>query len=249
MNNTSKLLTLVLIIGLSSCYDKLELESPTYSAIADANYIREGQVMEYRIDSTYYYESVADSDRTSTIYIKEEVIESSFDAEGNTLYVIQQSRRYDTTQPYQILNAYYYRESANELIAQKNNAPLLLITAPMIKGVEWNATKYTNTDFIGVAQLDPVQKVWNSEILKVDSTYTPTHPINGSTKKIDSVTYIQLADINDGGTKDYTDRINFKTAYAKDIGMVYALEEAYVKRASIVYRRGYKLEYHLIRYE
>ncbi len=249
MKKTIIIFSLLGILVLNSCYEEEVGPSVEYSTIGDLNLLRTGQVMEYQVDSTFYVESFVDSVRTSTLYYKEVVTEQSTDAEGNNVYTVEQSLRRDTTEPYIAFKTFLYRVSDDELVQQKDNAPLLFLKTPVLEEIEWNAIKYTNTDFLQVAQLDPVQKIWNSIYSKVDSSYTPTKAINGSTTAISNAIYVQLADIEDGGTADYTDRIHFDYVFAKGIGIVYKLEEAYVIRSSIKNRRGYKLEYHLISYE
>ncbi len=246
---TFLVISTLLTLTFSSCYDTVELPPAEYNNIQEANLIREGQTMEYKVDSTFYVESYKDSVRKSTQYFQEKVTEKTTDSQGNTIYIITQSVRKDTSEPYQTISSFYYRVSNDELIEQRNNAPLLLLTSPIIKEKKWNAIKYTSTDFIEVPELNPIQKIWESEVIAVDSSYKPTEAINGSTESIDKATYVLLADITDGGSSEYTDRLLYSYVFAPNIGIIQRTIEAYVIRSSIKYRRGYKLEYNLISYE
>ncbi len=240
-------ITLFCMTLLQSCYDNYSSNLASYNNVDELGFLQIGRVLEYVVDSTFYVEGGGAANRESQLFIKEEITDTATDVNGNLLYLAVISTKPDSNSDYLATKQFFYRIEDNEIIRQMDNAPVIVFKAPVFKGVEWNAVKYTNSDFVNVSDLKAVDKTWNSEIITDDYAYSPSIPINTTISTIPNSIDVQLCDITDGGTTDYTDRLYFYYIYAPDIGAVYKVEEAYVLRGSS--RRGYKLEYRLISYE
>lgn len=253
MNKAFLVLVLVVSVSLSSCYDTYEISPPTVENLDTLDIFKIGRVLEYKVDSTFYFEtlnpSTLDSQRKSTYYIKEEFYDTLRNSEGDLVYYALISRKNDSTSLYIPESTTTYTVKDNEVVWNTRNAPVVLFTFPLIQRGKWIANKYSNTDFVNVQDLNANNKSWNAEVLDIDTNYTFPHYYDGTTNFVAKAVYFQLADIFDGASKDYTDRINFKYMLVPQIGLVYKHEQAYILRNDITYRRGFEIKYYLIDYE
>ncbi len=250
MKNIFTFLTIAFIsIALQSCYNEYVFDPPEYDSIDELAIFRTGRVWEYQVDSTFYIENGSSADRVSRYYMKEEIVDTTIGLEGDLVYIAHISTKPDSNSSYTYLKQCYYRLHGNELIKQVDNVPIQIMQAPIYNGIEWNAAKYSNADFIKVPELNAADKTWNSEIISSSHAYEPSTPINGNIDFISNSIDVQLCDITDGGKQEYTDRMYFYDIYSPGIGLLYRVEQAYVVRSNINNKRGYKIEYKLLRYE
>ncbi len=241
-------LSLIVLIGFSSCYEKYVQEVYVVEDEQELDFLEIGRSLTYRVDSFQYQELYADSQTHSVYYIKEEILDTFRDAENNLSYYVVQYIKSSLNGNYRTNKIISYTRREQYLVRQEDNADLAILSFPLLNNIKWNPMVYTNTDFLNIDQLYPTQIIWQSEVINMALTWAVDTTINDNAK-LDSCIEVSVANIENGGTDDYTDVIKFYDIYKKGIGPIYKEREAYVKRTSIANKRGYRLVYNLVSYE
>ncbi len=240
--------SILLILGLSSCYEKYVQVPFTVDSVDELQFLEIGRSLTYKVDSYFYQELYADSQRHSEYYIRESITDTFRDAEGNLCYYVIQARKTDLADSFRNIKAFSYILQDQYLIRQEDNAKIVILSFPLLKKIRWNPMMFTYSDFLNIDQLLPTQINWTSTVTSMDTTYTNPFIVDQG-NKLDSCIGVSVADIYNGGSADYTDAIKFHDIYRKEIGPVYREREAYVKRTSIVNKRGFKLVFECIDYD
>lgn len=105
-----------------------------------------GSVLEYKVDSIVF-DDAGSSNRLDTFssFVRERVMESLIDLEGDTIYRMQREYRKETDLPWQVTDIWTVANDGIEAVRVEENQRLIKMEFPLYEEREWNPTKYINT--------------------------------------------------------------------------------------------------------
>lgn len=181
-----------------------DLEAEYYPLSVDRTWI-------YSTDSIVYNKQFGTVD-TLRGFIKEQIISSDIDTEGDEVYIIDRSFRRSDTLDWIDTGTYTATISDKEAIRTEENLRFVSIVLPPKENQNWEATKYFDENiFVNInGEQIQVYRNWSSKLDSINSQLT----VNGIT--YENVLSITHADSESTIEKRYT-----KELYAKDIGLIY----------------------------
>jgi len=166
-----------------------------------------GNSLIYQVDSTIY-DDFQDTVFTISYEVKEEIVETAPDLEGNPTYTIAHYERTDDNTPWESVVPRIWYTTVSESSAERveENLRFVKMIFPVREGTVWNGNEHIDTN-------DERWRVfadWEYEYLAVDEPYEV-----GSLNFDTTVTVLQ---------QDFStlkDKIFGQEVYAKGIGLVY----------------------------
>lgn len=130
-----------LLLGLWACEDETE------TIEVDFGYeyfpLEVGKYWEYEVDSLIFdpFNIVGDVD-TIQLFVREEIIDTLIDLEGNTRYILARSERSDATDSWDIKKVSTLRRTENQAVRQEDNLEFTVLTFPPKVNNSWNGTGF-----------------------------------------------------------------------------------------------------------
>ncbi len=171
---------------------------------------------EYRMDSIIYDNDGLRVDSSMT-FLRENIIGSFIDVEGDTSYHLEISRKNDPTDQFVVSDLWVLRREANSLQRVEENLNFVKLTFPPIMGSTWNGNLFDELIDVFVAG-DPIKvyKNWEYKYLEeIDEMM-----INGI--MFTNVIKVQQADSENNIEKRYS--IEY---YAEGVGLIKREQQIY----------------------
>ena len=175
-----------------------------------------GAVSEYRVDSIIFDDAVFPNKQDTFVsFVRERIIDASLDLEGDSLYVIERSRRANLTDSWVVTDIWSAKRTATNAFRNEENLKFVKLAFPIKSGREWSPLMFISSDVevpVGT-ELIEMYTNWEAEVLSVDQSET----IGGFTFT-DVLTCIQADDNN------VVERRYVYEKYVKDVGLVFRMD-------------------------
>ncbi len=211
MNLVRKFLLLSIILICISCGDDVFTGS-AHNITESVHYpLITGHTVEYEVFNVTYYNEGRHID-TSEFQIREVNRETLLDGSGKTVHLIDRFVRENENSDWLYQETFSRSLSDNEAVLTEGNRRQVKLIFPAVKGEEWDANKYFDTQVktvVGSEEIDYF-KQWISRYDEVNTSVE----ING--RRFDQVHTVSLA--------DYENKLELrygKEFYAAGIGLIY----------------------------
>lgn len=148
----------------------------------------------------------------TTNYVKEELIGTTLDNQGESIFIIERFEKQNLNDEWLIQNVWTVKATDNRIEETSENIKLVKMIFPLQEGKNFDATLFVDENTLVEVASENIEiyKNWDAEILTVDQAE------NIGSLSFDNVTTISYADDENLIEKRYA-----LSKYAKDIGLVY----------------------------
>lgn len=169
-----------------------------------------GNSWTYRMDSIIYDDEGLNIYET-TSFMKEEIIEKTIDAAGDSTYILQVSKRRDETLAWQVTDLYYLYKDDQKLKRVEENLSFLKLVFPTTIGSNWNGNQFDeNLEVLVAGDVVNVFQNWGDYRIK---DKVNDFPVSGAV--YDNVLVIEQAD----ESNNIQQRYSFEY-YKENIGLI-----------------------------
>lgn len=170
-----------------------------------------GKFVEYQMDSTIYDPNGDTTVFYSTSFLREEVLDTLTDNEGNTVYKIEQYERSEDSQPWNIKKVLTMAVVENQATRTEDNLQFVKIAFPLAKGNRWNGNSHFEEDLIVNIAGETVAmfKGWEYRIQNI-----------GVADTIGGVQFDDTIVIEEADNENLIELRRSTSVYAKGIGLV-----------------------------
>ncbi len=170
-----------------------------------------GNFIEYQMDSTIYDPNGDTTVYHSTTFMREEILDTLSDNNGNTLYKIEQYERAADTLPWAIKKVLTAAIMDNEAIRTEDNLRFIKFTFPAKKGNQWNGNAHFDTGLIVDVAGETLEmfKGWEYRTQAV-----------GEAATVGSFQFEETAIVEEADNENLIELRRSIVTYAKDIGLV-----------------------------
>ncbi|MBI1223670.1 MAG: hypothetical protein GC192_00410 [Bacteroidetes bacterium] len=171
-----------------------------------------GKFMEYEVDSTIFDPNGDTSVFYSRTFVKEEIIDTLSDNNGNVLYKIEHFERTADTLPWVIKKVLSVSIQENQAIRTEDNLRFIKLTFPVKKNANWDGNIHFDEGLIVTVAGETLEmfKGWKYRIRQVDE------PLSIGNFQFDETATVEEAD-----NENLIELRKSSAIYAKGIGLVY----------------------------
>ena len=171
-----------------------------------------GKFIEYEVDSTIYDPNGDTTVFSSKTLVKEEIIDTLTDNNGNVLYKIEHFERAADSLPWGIKKVLTAAVQDNQAIRTEDNLRFIKLTFPVKKGSSWNGNIHFDESLIVTVAGETLEmfKGWGYRTQQVNEPAT----VGGF--QFDETTTVEEAD-----NENLIELRKSLAIYAKGIGLVY----------------------------
>lgn len=171
-----------------------------------------GKFIEYQVDSTIFDPTGDTAVFFSTTFVKEEIIDTLSDNNGNTLYKIEHFERAADTLPWTIRKVLTESIQGNQAIRTEDNLRFIKLVFPVKKSKSWDGNIHFNSGLIVTVAGETLEmfKGWSYRVNTVNE------PASIGTFQFDETTTVREAD-----TENLIELRRSTATYAKGVGLVY----------------------------
>ncbi len=219
MKNPIYLLSIILFSFLllsSSCREGSTLDDFNLDMGFDYFPLEVGKYMVYQVDSTVYdFDGSTPIIIESTTYVKEELVDTAIDNEGDTIYVLERFERKAPSEPWIIKDVWSAKITDNRAERFEENVRLVSMVFPVKEGADFDATLFIDENFtISVeGEIIEAYKNWSSEIQEV-----------GTMESIGSLDFDNIVTIIHADDENLIEKRYSQSKYAKGVGLVHREE-------------------------
>ncbi len=212
----SILLLMMSITILPSCREGTVAEDIDIELGTDYYPLEVGKFLEYQVDSTIYdFDGNLAIILESTTFIREEIVGTTIDNEGDTTFIIERFEKSDFLAPWEIKDVWSTKIANNRAEKIEENIRLIKMVYPLREGVDFNAALFVEeglTVSIAGETLEAF-KNWNSEVQTIDTPET-----------IGSFSFNNVATMLYADDENLIEKRYAIAKYAKGIGLAYKEE-------------------------
>ncbi len=99
-----------------------------------------GQFIDYEVEEVFY--SLTEAPQVTQYLLREEVLESFVDIQGDTAYRLRRSRRDNINQPWQTDSIWSTKITAAQALKTENNITFVKLVFPTEEGKTWNGNNF-----------------------------------------------------------------------------------------------------------
>ncbi|MBI5913889.1 MAG: hypothetical protein HY842_00810 [Bacteroidetes bacterium] len=185
-----------------------------YEADAGLEYfpLEVGKFIEYEVDSTIYDPNGDTTVFSSKTFVREEVLDTLSDNNGNTLYKIERYERAADTLPWQVEKVLTMSVQGSQAIRTEDNLRFIKLTFPVRENETWDGNVHFNTSLIVTVAGESLEmfKGWNYRITEV-----------GEPAVFGGFQFAETATVQEADSENLIELRTSKSTYAKGIGLVY----------------------------
>lgn len=171
-----------------------------------------GKAIEYEMDSTIF-----DPNGDTTVYrsitlMKEEIVDTLSDNNGNLLYKIERYERAADSLPWQVKKVLTASVQTDQAIRTEDNLRFIKMVFPIEKGSKWNGNIHFNEGLIVTVAGESLEmfKGWAYRTLQV-----------GEPATIGGFQFNETATVEEADNENLIELRRATATYAKGIGLVY----------------------------
>lgn len=201
------------VLGLVMACDQQQTEDFAIDYGYDYFPLAIGAANIYQVDSIVYNPVIGGIQADSTsVYLREVIVDSLLDESGNTWYRMERYQRYSDTLPWQIAQVLMLSRNKSEAIRTEDNLRFIKLRFPIELNESWdgNAAFDASRDFAVAGENMAVFKNWNYQVLETDGVYQE------GVLLLNEVLTVQNAD-----DENLIERRFAIERYAKGVGLVY----------------------------
>lgn len=198
------------IAVLGSCKDTPD----DYQTVLGEEYfpLEVGKFVEYEMDSTIYDPNGDSTVSVSKTLLREEVVDTLVDNNGQLLYKVERYERASDTLPWVIKKVLSVSIQANQAIRSEDNLRFIKMTFPLKKGNSWDGNIHVqeNMTVTVAGEVMEMFKGWNYKVTDLGE------PVSVGSFQFDETLQIQEAE-----NENLIELRRANAIYAKGIGLVY----------------------------
>lgn len=210
----TRLFLLLLVIGSVICFSSCDEETQVIDLEEGMDYfpLEIGHNLIYEVDSINFITGGTIIDSTHT-FVRENVVDTLLDNEGNTLYKIERFERKSDTLDWNIRDVWTASKDANRAFRTEENLRFVKLIFPLKEERVWESTAFIDKGMIvtvGGGETMELFKNWESEVLSVNQLET-----------IGGIEYPEVATISHADSENLIEYRYVIEKYAKNVGLVY----------------------------
>lgn len=214
--NTVKYLSLVIFsfsLFFLSCKDKSTFEEVDIDLGMDYYPLVIGKYISYKLDSVVYDVTGTGSIAiNSSIFLKEEVVDSLRDNEGRLSYRIERSVKQNLSDPWVIKDVWITTQTETRVERVEENLRFIKMTFPISQGTVWDGNLFIDSELIIPIAGESIEiyKNWSYEFDKV-----------GQPEMISDFNFDEVTTVFQSNNENLIELRFSQEKYAKGIGLVY----------------------------
>lgn len=171
-----------------------------------------GKFVEYQMDSTIFDPNGDTTVYQSTYFLKEEIVDTLTDNNGNLLFRIEQYQRASDTLPWAISKVLTASIQDNQAIRTEDNLRFIKLIFPVKKNKSWDGNvHFQNSQIVTVAgESLEMFKGWGYRIRLADEPAT-----------VGNFTFDKTITVEEAENENLIELRRSNAVYAKNIGLVY----------------------------
>lgn len=198
------------IAVLGSCKDTPD----DYQTVLGEEYfpLEVGKFVEYEMDSTIYDPNGDSTVSVSKTLLREEVVDTLLDNNGQLLYKVERYERASDTLPWVIKKVLSVSIQANQAIRSEDNLRFIKMTFPLKKGNSWDGNIHVQENMIVTVAGEVMEmfKGWNYKVTGL-----------GEPASVGSFQFDETLQIQEAENENLIELRRSNAIYAKGIGLVY----------------------------
>lgn len=171
-----------------------------------------GKAIEYEMDSTIFDPNGDTTVYRSVTFMKEEIVDTLSDNNGNLLYKIERYERAADSLPWQVKKVLTAAVQADQAIRTEDNLRFIKMVFPTEKGSKWNGNIHFNEGLIVTVAGESLEmfKGWAYRTLQV-----------GEPATIGGFQFDETATVEEADNENLIELRRATATYAKGIGLAY----------------------------
>lgn len=211
MNKQLWIIALLLSVGIIGLVVSCSEETETLNLDYGYDYfpIETGFWVTYQVDSVIYSSFAEGGVDTSSIELREDIVESFMDNEGRPAVTLERRiRPRNSQQAWEniIPTVWYMVRTEDRAERIEGNLRFMNLTFPVLESRKWAGNTYINTDATELA----IYADWQYQYQEI-----------GASRTINGLDFGETVRVIQNNYDDYVDKIYSEEVYAKGVGLVY----------------------------